>query len=308
MKKVLIIANHKAGNAKISWLKQEFKRNLWGWDFEWHAPKSIDDASEIINGADQSIVEAVVIVGGDGTLNRLLPTIIKKPNLKIGLFPAGTANDLASAHQLKDSCFDLQMMIDKEQLVKVDLIKVNESYFSTTGGIGIGALTTAKINDTRKKSQLICSMLRLVGSHSYSLIAAQLIALGWHYNNRVKIEADEGAFEGNTASVLVCNQRYLGRGLLIAPNACDGDGLFDVVALKSSGRVNILQNLVNAKYGEGLAPDFLLTTKRCRISSLDQKQLIFFGDGETLLKDEVFDISLCPGALSLYSPKLKVAQ
>lgn len=93
-RKIAIIANSKAGVGTAKKHILNAKRELWGWEQEFFFPESVDHARSVVERLDPNMFQAIVVMGGDGTFNKMLPALMKSPIPCIP-FPSGTANDFA---------------------------------------------------------------------------------------------------------------------------------------------------------------------------------------------------------------------
>lgn len=78
--------------------------------------------------------DTVFAVGGDGTVNKVLPYLVNTDKT-LGIIPCGTANLLASKLGINSISKALQV-IDKEQIRTIDVITVNDKLSILRCGIG----------------------------------------------------------------------------------------------------------------------------------------------------------------------------
>jgi diacylglycerol kinase (ATP) len=70
----------------------------------------------------------------------------------------------------------------------------------------------------------------------------------------------------NVTMGVISNGRFLGGGFLVAPNADMTDGLLDVVILKDSGSLKVVDELLNVKDGNYKDDDKILYTQATKVS------------------------------------------
>lgn len=105
-------------------------------------------------GADNSELfqwaNAIVVIGGDGTLNYHLPTLlkVKKPIL---LVPAGTANDFATALGLPLNIRSVCALLEDGEAIHVDVAAANDKPFVNVAHIGFAVDAKKGVNKTAKR-------------------------------------------------------------------------------------------------------------------------------------------------------------
>lgn len=299
MKKLRIIANKRAGNHAAVKIIQQARQKLWGWDVEFKFPESLEEIKIFCEELDPEVYEAVILVGGDGTFNKALQVLVKK-NIPIALYPSGTANDLARERGLLPNWNQIQTLIDKKLYSPMDLIRVNDSYFATVGGVGLGAALTHKVNRLRARSLAFRKVWKWTRSHVYSLLAAQTILAGKSFAQRVKISSNDFKLHVPVSSLLICNQKRLGGDMTVAPKAKTDDAKFDVIILSVEDRLAILRAVRDSIKGSGFPANHRFSATKCVVESLDGKPILAFGDGEPLLSAKKLEFELCPNAIKIY--------
>ena len=98
------------------------------------AKKLEDIQNSLINKDYHTIVAA----GGDGTLNAVVNSVLKNNiNTKIGIIPAGTANDFARYLNIQKPYYEAAKIIAEGKTKKVDIGRINDSFFVNVFGIGL---------------------------------------------------------------------------------------------------------------------------------------------------------------------------
>ena len=94
--RILVIINPYAGNRKTIRLLPEIKKWLSQnpHEFIWRTTQSPGEMHTEILNAPSKQIDAILLVGGDGTVHEALPAV-KKTNLPFGLIPCGRGNDFA---------------------------------------------------------------------------------------------------------------------------------------------------------------------------------------------------------------------
>ena len=148
--KILVITNPLAGGGKALRLLPKIKQWLSAspHEFSFTIPESPDRMRlEIMKAADQGI-EALLLIGGDGTVHQALRAIAKT-NIPFGYLPCGRGNDFARniglPSKLKESCF----LPSNPSFHQVDLPRINNIPFVAVTYVGFDAEVNKLANDGR---------------------------------------------------------------------------------------------------------------------------------------------------------------
>lgn len=165
-------------------------------------------------------VDAVIVGGGDGTLNAAAPGLMQT-GLPLGILPLGTANDFARTLGIPASLEQAVKIIADGRLRAVDLGEVNQHLFLNVSSIGFSAELARNLTAESKKRW---------GVGGYALAALRLLrqsrpfsATLVHQGQRVPIK---------TVQVSVGNGRFYGGGMTVEQRATPDDGLLDVYSLE----------------------------------------------------------------------------
>lgn len=178
----------------------------------------------------------VVAVGGDGTLHEVVNGLMEaKTEARLGLVGQGTGGDfrktLGIEHRL-DRYVDA-LASGKERPLDVGRFGgggKEEHYFVNILSAGMGGLVDRYVADAPR---LLGGKAAYFGASLKALLAARL------GNLTCKV-----TFDGKTEDralrsfmIAVCNGRYFGGGMMVAPEAEIDDGAFDVVALGATTKL-----------------------------------------------------------------------
>lgn len=165
-------------------------------------------------------INAVIVGGGDGTLNAAAPGVMQT-GLPLGILPLGTANDFARTLAIPTSLEQAVNIIADGHLRAVDLGEVNRHLFLNVSSIGFSAELARNLTAESKKRW---------GVGGYALAALRLLrqsrpfsATLVHQGQRVPIK---------TVQVSVGNGRFYGGGMTVEQRAAPDDGLLDVYSLE----------------------------------------------------------------------------
>ncbi|HOR85024.1 MAG TPA: YegS/Rv2252/BmrU family lipid kinase [Bacillota bacterium] len=184
--------------------------------------------------------EAICISGGDGTLSSVINIMASmRLSLPIGIFPFGTANDFAAHLNMPkdiEACCDI---IKKGRIRRVDIGKVNESYFLNVCSAGLLTDVPYK-TDTNMKNAL--------GKLAYYMKSIEGIPRFTPF--KMRLQYGDNVIEDNFLLFLILNGSSAGGFNKLVPNAKIDDGLMDVIAIKNTNISNILALFLKILRGE----------------------------------------------------------
>jgi diacylglycerol kinase (ATP) len=198
---------------------------------------------EIVSGS-----ELVFVVGGDGTVSRLIGHIIEAQAAPIlGLIPIGTSNDLARALGGRlDANYEKQDVLLKtvERLVSarpvdLDVFQINDSLFFTNYfSIGFDAVIVSDFEKTRNRRWFrLFPKATVVNNIAYFMLGLKNV--GFHLVPPVTITIEyEGReqrliFENTLRAVIATNLPVYAGGTRINPEGQFDDGIFELTVIES---------------------------------------------------------------------------
>jgi YegS/Rv2252/BmrU family lipid kinase len=202
-------------------------------------------------------IEAIVVAGGDGTLNEVLNGILDPSQIPIALFPLGTANVLARELGLPKKPEQLAEILEQGVIRKLDMGLLGGRRFLLLVSVGFDAMVTEKMRRTRKGS---------LGYRGYLLPILRVLA---HYRPpKLRIEVD-GQKDLTGALVMVSNVRTYGGIFKVADRACCDSGHLDICIFPCGTIPDLFRYAVRAFRGSvsTLAEVGYLTGRRIWIES-----------------------------------------
>ena len=264
MKKIRLIYNKSAGQNKSSEIISDIiaRFSEAGFEVTLFSASNENPCEEFIAETPKDAY-AVVVAGGDGTINKVV-NLMKKYEIEVplGIIPAGTSNDFANHLGLFGN---IDLAVDKiieGNIEGVDIGKVNDTYFVNVLSAGMFSSTSYK-TDKRLKE--------IFGQISYFLTAAKQPFEQKPF--KIKIETDDAVFEENVVVFLVFNGSSVGRIDLFTDNSSVQDGLLDLVILRHGKFNETLKILGEFENGEFLSNDNVvyLKDKKFTISMVEGK-------------------------------------
>lgn len=193
------------------------------------------DAEAFAADAADGGVRAVIVAGGDGTINEALNGMAGAP-LGLGLIPVGTANVLSHELGIGASLSRAARALAAGRTRAIRLGRVDGRYFAMMAGVGFDAAVVAGIDPVAK---------RRFGKGAY-LLSGLRVFRAWR-PRRYRVTIDGTAHEA--ASVVCCNGRFYGGRFVLADAARLDDDRLHVVLFARPGRWAILRYLAAMALG-----------------------------------------------------------
>lgn len=218
--------------------------------------------------------DLIVAAGGDGTVSEVISGIAELENRpKVGIIPAGTTNDYA--HALKIPRSDLlaaARIIAEGHEIPMDIGKANDTYFMNICAGGFLSDITYEV-PTRLKT--VFGYLAYLAKGAEKLPSVKPI--------HMRIEYEEGVFDGMASMYFVALTNTVGGFEPIDPNLLLGDGKFTLFIVKTANIFDILQILGSIlRNGKHINhPNVLYThTSYVKAEARDDQRLMINLDGE----------------------------
>ena len=279
--KYIFIVNEIAGKGRSKKIVPKIEEVCKSKEYEYeirYITKEMDGAEIAKQYKDEENI--IYVVGGDGTLTRVLAGIIGTKN-KLGLIPSGSGNDTYRA---------ISKLPDKE--TKIDIGKINDVYFINVACIGIDAEVANNID-----------LLRDTIIPAKHLYHASIIYTFKNYKfKNVKFKVPTKTFESYYSIISICNGSYYGGGFNIAPKSQLTDGLLDIYYAEKMPKIKMIPLLLKVKKGthEGKRKIHKFRTNHVELEL--EEDVTFNVDGEKLT-DKKFIIDIIPKAITVYNDK-----
>lgn len=263
-------------------------------------PASIAEAAR----AAASSHDGIVVLGGDGTLNRVVNALGSQA-VPIGVLPLGTGNDFARAMGIPAQPVAAAERLMEGGVRAVDLVDVNGHLFCTAGLLGLPADAALSVDRWTRPSSWTRPITRLLGGATYRLAGLQHLALQGGRTRTLRIR--EGATgEGDpsaeprqfvTHGVFVASARVLGGGLVLPLDADEADGRIEVGIIPRMPRLRLWWAFVCFAQGWRVPDGALDVIRAAAVEIVAEHELPFTADGDLLCRDTRFHIRVRPGAL-----------
>ncbi len=220
-----LIVNPRSGTSeKGKVIKKAIERlPAAGWNVEVVYTERPGHATEIAEAAAARGVDAVVAVGGDGTVNETARALVNTPTA-LGIIPMGSGNGLARHMNIPMNPLKALDVIANGHIETCDYCTVNDRPFFCTFGLGFDAAVTDRFS-SRPSSRGFINYIR------------STIEVFAHYQaEEYTIIAENETIAEKAFEVACCNAAQYGNNAFIAPRASITDGLMDITVMHDSNK------------------------------------------------------------------------
>ncbi len=170
--------------------------------------------------------DIIVACGGDGTINEVASCLVNS-SILLGIIAIGSGNGLASNLKIPKNIIKAVLLIKEQQVLKIDVGKVNDNYFFSNMGIGFDAEVISQYEkmSTRGLISYIKASFKSFKSYKYS---------SYNYN----LESED--FSINPFLFFISNSNEMGNKITITPKASLQDGLLDIIIVPKISKIRML--------------------------------------------------------------------
>ena len=239
MKKAMLIINPTSGGEKALDYKEklENKANEYFDYVETKITEKAKDATAFAEEASKENYEAVIVFGGDGTVNEVISGIAEKDYIpKLGIIPGGTGNLITKLLEISQDIDEAIDQLDFNKTNSIDIGKANKSYFGYIFSVGSlpEAIHNVEIEDKTKYGVL-----------AYAINTIKSVIKDEVFN--IKIETENGSYEGEASQVLVLLSNYYADKKIFEENK---DGYANILILKNASIISKLSLIPDLLKGD----------------------------------------------------------
>jgi YegS/Rv2252/BmrU family lipid kinase len=289
-KEVVFIINPTSGVSNKQQVEEMIRKHLNADKYHYRIiyTERPGHATEISRQAVKDKVDAVIAVGGDGSLNEVAKGIIGS-EVALCIIPAGSGNGLAHHLQIPFRLSKAIEVINRYKIKKIDTIRINGELCISIAGVGFDALVAKEFEKARKR-----------GFQTYFKI---ILKEYLNYKPRkYKITIDGKSYKERALFISFANSNQFGYNATIAPHAEVDDGLIDVCIIRKVplARVVFLANLMFLKKIDQSNDILILKGKDIRLCR--KKGKIVNIDGEHVKLQKNLIIKIDPLSLNVVVP------
>ena len=204
----------------------------------------------------------------------------------MAVVPCGTRNVLAKSLGLPEGVVECCRAFSLGKSRMVDVISATVANLDHKSTVATRVvLNAAEIGLGAEIIDRSIKVRKAVNSRIVSTIAGIISTVPTYQSNECEVSLDDGQkrFSSNMTMTMVANGRFLGGGFNAAPKADISDGLLDLVILKDSGSLKMLDELVSMKEGDYSEEDkiFYRQVKKVSLASKERDVTVTV-DGEPI--------------------------
>jgi YegS/Rv2252/BmrU family lipid kinase len=273
----------------------------YGWEVEIETTSGGEHIRSLASQAVEEEKDSIVVVGGDGSLNKALPGLVGTETA-LGVLPAGTANVWAQQIGLPGLSLTRWKALEESahrlargQIKKMDVGLSNDKHFLLWSGIGIDAFIVHRI-EPRKQWEKNFSVMRYAASAVWS-------ASRWQGIN-LRVETDDLDIEGKFLLAEVSNIRlYAGGYATLSPQASLDDGQMELWLFDGESLEEVLQQVWSVWTGQHVNSTRVQFRQFKKVTLESDTPIYLQMDGEPEIGGKQVSISVLPRSLKVLIPE-----
>ncbi|WP_026694554.1 diacylglycerol/lipid kinase family protein [Peribacillus kribbensis] len=296
MAKAMLIVNPSSGKEKAAEYKIEAEEALKSIyeEIDMKETAKEGDAADFARNACSSEYEAVIAMGGDGTINEAVNGLAEQTDRpKFGLIPMGTVNDFARALKIPLKPSEAIEILKAQSIRPVDIGQINDRYFMNV--LAVGAIAEASYNVTPEQKTKF-------GPFAYVMEGIKAFIKKTPFELSIKHES--GTWEGSAYLMLASLTNSVGGFESFNPEARVNDGKFHIFVLKDFSIPNLFTIIPGLLKGELKEHDSVeyIRSSFIEVSSSENLAVNIDGDEGTPLP---FDAQVLKSHLNIFVPRRK---
>lgn len=264
--KIKFIVNPISGNGKQKDIESLINKYLdkEKFDFDISITERSLHAAEICKTAIDNKYEAIIAVGGDGTINEICGELIGT-DIALGIIPAGSGNGLAFHFGINRKIAESIKQLNTSQIEIVDSCTANGIPFVNVSGIGFDAHIANLFHHLTKR-----------GFRNY----IKLIFKEINYKpKKYIIKYDGKTREVKALLISFANATQYGNNFRISPKSEIDDGLIDFVIVRNMPKIKIPQFLLKIARGKVNSSEYVEIIQTKEMEIISDERIIHL-DGE----------------------------
>jgi len=290
-KKIRIIRNPKSGIVRSQNLvKKSIDLTLVQapFDYDYFETEYQGHASELAKEAVQENYDAVIAVGGDGTMNEIASQLVFT-DTALGLIPLGSGNGLAISMGIPLTPLRAARLLMQGQIKTIDAARIDEHLYFIVAGMGFDAIIGKEFNKQETRGLLPYFK---IGFQVFSSYKPEVFILKFN-DKQIAVPA---------LFVVIANQKGWGGGAKISPDAKPDDGLLDICAIHRAPAWYVLLNLPRLFFGNIEKMRRYVRYQAKSVEIIREKAGPVTYDGEIFDGPQVLKSEILPQALKMIVP------
>ena len=288
-KKIRIIINPISGTGKQA--KAEKAINTWLnstlFDSEIMFAQQKGDFILLAKEAAEKSYDAVIIVGGDGSINEAAQVLIGT-RTALGIIPIGSGNGFARHLNIPMSLELAVKKINQFNTKQIDTVNINGHKFVSISGLGFDAHIAQKFSLAKKRGLWNYAKISILEFFRYS-------------EKEYNLKLDEDPINRKAFMVVFANANQFGNNFIISPEAKINDGLLDICIVKKPKVYHIPFVLIKILQKKIHETKWVEIVKAKRVEIVLNNKVIMNIDGEAILQSKTIHIAINPLSLTVIS-------
>ena len=288
-KKLLFIINPISGGKSKTKMAEIIRHNLdtTKYDYELVYTKYARHGRLIVEEKTDGF-DAVVAVGGDGTINEIAEALSRK-DIPMGIIPMGSGNGLA--RHLKIPLFPNKAVkvLNSFNIKRIDTATLNNRFFVSIAGIGFDSLIASEFEKTVGRG--FVNYARLTTKEYFA-----------YQEQEYHLTIDGKKIKRSAALVTFANSNQFGFETKIAPNAIIDDGLIDVCIMKKP-KLYEMPLMMAQIWSSAADRSELLEIIRGKHIVVEPNKVLYVNiDGESVEVGEKIEVKIIPKNIKVLIP------
>lgn len=278
-----LIVNPVAGNGRGAklWPRLRDELHAEGAEFDHVLTERRDQATELARQAVADGCRLIVAVGGDGTMHEVVNGLVTEGEVAegvvLGVIPCGTGADFARTVGLvrEPLAAVRRLLHGSDRRIDLGVIRCWREgreiveYFPNAAGLGFDGEVAERVNRRSK-----------AGGGTIPYLFSLVLTLITYENKPVTIALDDRTLQMRVNAIVAANGRYFGGGMQIAPDATPDDGLFDVIIIGDTTKLEFLLQVPRVYGGTHLQHPKVDAYRSSTVHVESEKRMILQADGE----------------------------
>jgi diacylglycerol kinase (ATP) len=201
------------------------------------------EAEQLARVMSEYGVDAVVVCGGDGSVNQAVNGILtsKNPNTPLAIWPCGTANDFIKSVSVPNTLQLLKRSIEERCFRRIDVAQITHNhgekhFFLNVTDVGLGGGVARDMQHSKRRLGSFLTYQLLILKHLIS-----------YRKKRITFFIDGKGYENRVMNFVVANTKYFGSGLGISPDSNPSDGQLEIVVIGDIGLLDYMRFIAKVR-------------------------------------------------------------
>lgn len=256
------------------------------FDYQIHYTQYAGHAEQIAKDASRQGIDAVVAIGGDGTVNEVARALVQSKTA-LGIIPCGSGNGLARHLEIPMEASGAIKVINDCLIKDLDYGVINGHPFFCTCGIGFDAFVSSKFAEAGKRGFLTYLDNTLREGLKYKPEVYHIV-----------VDGDQ-TMEYEAFLIACANASQYGNNAYIAPHASMSDGLLDVTIMEPISILEAPQIAIQL-FNKRINDNSKIKSFRCKKIHISRKSSgVIHYDGDPVETSNEIDVEIIPKGLKV---------